>query len=89
MLYPCLLSNIIYPLYLGGGCGRGVGHPNILRGGAPPAITPWRPPEWSGPERLQTLRYGYPSLQSSSGAPPEAPERRQDASNALLDRPKW
>ena len=37
MLYPCLLSNIIYPLYLGGGCGRGVGHPNILNKGGPPA----------------------------------------------------
>ena len=44
MLYPCLLSNIIYPLYLGGGCGRGVGHPNILggrRGGTlPPSHHP-------------------------------------------------
>ena len=31
----------------------------------------------------------YPSAPSSSGAPPEAPERLQDASNVLLDRPKW
>ena len=43
----------------------------------------------SGPERLETLRYGYPGLQSSSGAPPEASERLRDASHPFLDHPKW
>ena len=48
------------------------------------------PPEGlqSGPERIQTLRYGYPNLQNGSGVLLKFPQRFQDASEALPERTK-
>ena len=98
IFYPLCSSPVSYPIYSihytwGEGVGGGLAT-RISSGGGKGGTPPLPSPSaglGSGPERLQTLRYGYPGLQSSSRAPPEASERLQerlqDASHPFLDRP--